>query len=458
MSLIRILFYSVLLLASASLSVHGQTYQWQLGLRGDFRSVAFNSRSNGRTIFAGPHGGGGIWRSDDGGMTWVLHNTGISPFSIQDVRQVLCIPSDTNIVLAVTPTRLYRSTDGGLSWSDTSSLGGADGEAFSYHDADSTLYYGQNAIDPLTTWESTDFGLTWIPHTIEQGGGFSELCTVAASPDTPPVLLSGSGDSALVERSTDYGTTWTIVATQDSIFGNGAEVPKIVFSDHAINAGHHGIALVTRWLSRQRSMLQTTDGGITWTNTNSPNRYVWAIDIDQRAVMIGQQPNGSTFPLHFWTGLFFNLKEDAIGNDLVDETTDGGLSWIGTNFPSFIGSIDTGLVKQVWVLKYDTLSGKIAVATDAGIFVTNTRLGVKQIVPVNTAIDITHTTTTLRIDNSGEPIESVELYDILGRLMFQTESKGSIYQIGTTNFSAGVYLLKINLSSGPPYLKLLSLP
>jgi hypothetical protein len=455
MSPIRV-FYSFLLLASASLSVHAQSYEWHLGLRGDFHAVAFNPRSNGRTIFAGPHGSGGIWRSDDGGTTWVLHNAGILPFSIQDVRQVLCVPSDTNIVLAVTPTKLYRSTDGGLSWSDTTVLGGADGEAICYHDVDSILYYGQNAIDPLTTWESTDLGLTWIPHSIIQGGGYSALCTVAASSDTPPVLLSGSGDSALIERSIDYGSTWTIVAAQDNNLGLGAEVPKIVFSSYAMNAGQHGIALVTRWLSRERSMLQTTDGGVTWSTTNSPNPYVWAIDLDQHSNMV--EPIGGssyTFPLRFWTGLF-KQRSDAV--QMVLATTDGGRNWGGTNFPSFVGSADTGLIQEVWILKYDTLSGKIAVATDAGIFVTNTRLGVKQTVPAITTIDVTQTNTTLRIDNSREPISSIELYDILGRLVFQNGSKESTYQVGTSNFSAGAYLLKINFSNGPPYLKLLSLP
>jgi hypothetical protein len=139
-------------------------------------------------------------------------------------------------------------------------------------------------------------------------------------------------------------------------------------------------------------------------------------------------------------------------------TTDGGRNWGGTNFPSFVGSADTGLIQEVWILKYDTLSGKIAVATDAGIFVTNTRLGVKQTVPAITTIDVTQTNTTLRIDNSREPISSIELYDILGRLVFQNGSKESTYQVGTSNFSAGAYLLKINFSNGPPYLKLLSLP
>ena len=445
------------LIAITTSAAFGQSYEWRLALfQGQgFHSVAFNPLSDGRTIFAGPSGTGGIFRSDDGGLTWTMHDSGTADFPMLNVHQVICLPSDTSVVLAVTPTKLYRSTDGGISWSDTSNLGGVNGESICYHAADDAIYYGQNF--GYATWKSTDHGATWTKMNILQGN--ATLCSLGCSVDIPPVLLAGSHDSARIDRSTDEGLTW--VNIPDTSFSE--EVPKIVFSDYATNGYHnHGIAIATRWYSSfSRSLIATADGGLTWPALASPSPRVWALDIDQRAAMISRPSDPAyPLPLHFWTGLF-NVRADTIPNGLVQETNDGGLTWHSTNFP--IGhSTDSNHpnVRQIWVLKYDTLSGKLAVATDSGVFITDTRLGVPHVesLPSGESIRIEHNGNQLRIDALDQTIASIEIYDMLGRAVFRmARAFAESDAISTSSFPVGVYLLKIDHIGSVPTVKLLTL-
>ena len=452
-------FASMLLVFTASIAF-GQGYQWRLAIAGQqFHSVAFNPLSKGRIIFAGPRDFGGIFRSDDGGMTWrqyqrgdtAVNISGDTVVNISDVHQILCIPSDTSVVLALSNHELYRSTDGGMSWCDTSSLYGVDGEDIAYHAAEDILYYGQNTA--ATTWKSTDHGLTWTSKNTTMG--YSYLCSLGASPDIPTVLLAGSGDSGLITRSTDEGLVWTTVSTETE-----GEVPKIVFSDYATNGIYnHGIAIATRWKSQLNSIVATSDDGLTWSSLNSPNANQWALDVDQHASMISRPGDPAyPLPLHFWTGLF-DVLGDTITNGLVQETTDGGFTWRSTNFPVYNGS-DTNhpIVLKIVVLKYDITSGRIAVATDGGLFIAESPSSVAESSPSNKSISVEHYGNQLRIDASGQMLTSIELYDMLGRPVFRAMPHQEIYQMSMLSFPPGAYLLKTTLLDGPPTVKMMVLP
>ena len=440
-----------------------QNYDWSLALRGVFHAVAFNPLSNGKIIFAGSRSDG-VFRSDDGGQTWVNRSGGQS---MSDIHQVLCIPSDTGVVLAVTSSQFFRSTDGGLTWADYSdSLFGDNGEVLSYHQADDIIYYGDYGYEENgynnPVWMSKDRGATWslAGHNTTS----FPLFTSAVSVDTPPIILAGN-DTGLLERSTDLGETFG-----DPISDSGedfsAEVPKIVFSDYATSTdGSHSVAIASRWLAYTplKSLVATPDGGKTWQTVHIGNAWSWAVDIDQRASMVGNI-NGSsyTFPLHFWDGLFAQ-RGDTVhygltqGSGIVLETTDGGETWHGTNFPVFRGTMDT-LITQIWVLKYDTTSGKLAVATERGIYVTNTRAGVAQSPNEQPSIDIVLHGSLLNINGQSRSIGTVAIFDILGRPVFQTISRSFDYQMSTFSFTPGVYLIKVDPPDGIPAFKLVTLP
>ena len=177
-----------------------QQYHWRRTLPFSCRSVAFNPLSNGRIIFAGPsHEINGIFRSDDGGLNWTLHNTDTLALPLNNVHQILCLPGDTNIVLAVTPNILYRSTNGGMSsYIISDSIGGIDGECMAWHAADSTVYYGQNFGYAL--WKSSDLGATWHQTGFANPDSIG-LCALDVSVDAIPTIIQGSQDTGLLARS-----------------------------------------------------------------------------------------------------------------------------------------------------------------------------------------------------------------------------------------------------------------
>ncbi|HWF44239.1 MAG TPA: hypothetical protein VG537_06330, partial [Candidatus Kapabacteria bacterium] len=156
------LLFALMMVSLWSSVATAQNYDWSLALRGIFHAVAFNPLSNGKIIFAGSRSNG-VFRSDDGGQTWVNRSGGQS---MSDIHQVLCIPSDTGVVLAVTSSQFFRSTDGGMTWADYSdSLFGDNGEVLSYHQADDIIYYGDYGYEENgynnPVWMSKDRGATW---------------------------------------------------------------------------------------------------------------------------------------------------------------------------------------------------------------------------------------------------------------------------------------------------------
>ncbi len=452
MSRVFLLFFLAFILPSA---VFGQRFEWHRTLPVSCRSVAFNPLSKGRILFAGPgRDNFGVYRSDDGGTTWTLHSTDTLSVPMNNIHQVFCVPSDTNVVLAVSPNQLYRSTDGGTTWNMLDSLGGVDGENIAWHAIGDTVYYGQNFGYAL--WKSGDHGATW------QQTGFANpdsigLCALDVSQDSVPTIIQGATDSGFLAYTTDDGEHWDVTLRKDT---NGeTEVPKVVFSNYAMNAasGRHDVALAIRWLSTYRSLVATTNGGVDWIAMPSPSIYPWALDLDQRASKVSQRSDAAyPLPLHYFIGLF-GVQSD-IENSLIQETTDGGMTWRSTNFPLFG---DTNH-HYIWILKYDTTTGHLAAATDSGIYIADT-------ITSSVANDLKQPTSDVTITQHSGIIEieadhsivGAMLFDILGRAVQCARPEAYdawSFSLQSNNCVPGVYALEVMLPGAPPMFRMLIIP
>src|SRR5665213_577402 len=320
---------SFILLGASALvpNCSAQPYHWRFALSGSWTSVAFNPRSNGQVIFAGPDFVAGIFRSDDGGHTWVEHDSLLDPngFPISGIAQVFVLPSDTNIVFGISDSRLYRSTDGGFTWDDRYNddtlldLGGVDGETMGYNAAEDAIYYGETYGRGL--WRSTDKGANWTlltPNhdTLEEFDALGVSQGLPGLNGAAPIILQSTFQYGNIARSSDLGQSWAVTLHPP---GENREVPKIVFSWNALNPVtlEPTIAIVQRWRTADTSFLATPDGGLTWQILAGAPADVWGLDIDQRTSMLSK-PGDPAYPrpLHFFTG-FFEVNQDTIPNGLV---------------------------------------------------------------------------------------------------------------------------------------------
>ena len=187
------------------------------------------------TIYAGMgdpvgYSGAGLLKSADGGATWTLISQPFaSGYGGHRFSAISVSPADSKIVLAsITPpgsganmAGIYRSTDGGATWTETFSANFVS-QVF-FHPTDGNTAYATSGNDTAHTppkngfFRSTDGGVTWNPMNGTDANAlpiatafFFRLAVSASSPLTMYGSLAGPNPTGLVGlyKSTDGGSTW----------------------------------------------------------------------------------------------------------------------------------------------------------------------------------------------------------------------------------------------------------
>ena len=202
--------------------------------------------------------------SNDGGATWRLLAS--PPAAYLDWLMGIAVsPTDPNTILEVTfHGAVFRSTDGGASFTQLNSLPSWMSYVFPAEiavSADGTVYVA--AMD--NTYKSTDFGTTWT-----QGYGMPPLTgPIAVSASNPSVVYVGASSLSRLFKSPDAGATWRPVWPFPGIYSTpqGASLvvapsnPQVVY----VAAGNQVVV--------------TTNGGTTWSSAASLPWSIWAIAV-----------------------------------------------------------------------------------------------------------------------------------------------------------------------------------
>ena len=209
----------------------------------------------------------GLMKSIDGGNTF--NTTGLS-FNITNYyrgNRVLIDPNNTNIIIVATNGGIFRSEDAGVSFTNTYS--GINMTDIEFHVTNSNIIYGASKGN-TSIYKSTDNGVTWS----QSGSGLPSTSNVvracvAVTEDNPQVVYALFGDNNngfyAVYKSTDEGLNWTQQANSPNLLGwsvNGTDNDGQAWYDLALTVSPTDenilfVGGVNCWKS--------SDGGVSWT-------------------------------------------------------------------------------------------------------------------------------------------------------------------------------------------------
>jgi photosystem II stability/assembly factor-like uncharacterized protein len=236
-------------------------------------SAPQDNRPENDTVLAGSYGQG-MFRSIDGGATWMPANQGLTATAL---RTIIAEAAQNDAILCGTePGRGFRSTDRGQSWQELSGIAALPNSAEWYlpysprAGALRNFYSPPGRPDHLFAsievgglLRSTDGGETWtMLDTYDD-----DIHHITGHPDRPDELWLALGWAALKNRSTvdrsqlggvarsdDGGQTWTKLIDRDytrAVIVPPAQ-PTLVLAAPAKAVGREGRIVVS------------SDGGMTW--------------------------------------------------------------------------------------------------------------------------------------------------------------------------------------------------
>ncbi len=153
--------------------------------------------------------GVGIIRSTDGGSTWtqVLSKNTSDLFAIQ---RLMYDPNNANTVYACATDGLYKSTDGGVSWSATPLFAVNYVKDIAIHptDANQIVISVGNLVDPVKgVYRTTNGGTTWTP-SATIGSTYQGYVSLDNNGTRLYAGVGSGGSGSELYMSSDFGATW----------------------------------------------------------------------------------------------------------------------------------------------------------------------------------------------------------------------------------------------------------
>jgi photosystem II stability/assembly factor-like uncharacterized protein len=310
---------------------------------------------NGNRVFVGS-AGGGVWRSDDGGLTWNPLTDHQISLGIGSSHALALDPNNAQTIYAGTTNfgllaqslpraidgaqsrGLLKSADGGDSWvvlgsgvpsgNDGNALttfSGADINAVIVDPADSqTLYVAAGRALTGGLFRSTDGGRNWTAGAGQTNILAESLALDTSSPPSERVLYAGVKGVG-VRKSTDGGKTWSDVftASTPALLPADKDFAKVIvaLAPTAATPNPKGqVVYVTTFVGVHGRIFESQDGGTTWerkapTVTSTDTDFV-ALDGGEFSDMIVDpaSPGDGVNDILYWGGFSQYVSTDSGGH------------------------------------------------------------------------------------------------------------------------------------------------
>lgn len=253
---------------------------------------------NSSTVLTGMGvGGGGIF-STTGGNTWTKLGSGSGSASIDIMpQQILFDPANSNTFWVAgmygNPTGLYKTTNGGQTFTKLSDMGHDDdiGVDFTDPNRQTLIVVGHEQHNSI--FKSTNGGQTWtsIGANFPSGAGITSAVHVINAQTY--IIQSGEygpGNFGMY-RTTNGGQSWTRQSTDGTMGPFTLTSTGALFARGGANWGHS-------W----NYIVRSTDNGITWTRITGQEFSTAPVELPDGRLIVGNQTrllvssdNGSTW-------------------------------------------------------------------------------------------------------------------------------------------------------------------
>jgi photosystem II stability/assembly factor-like uncharacterized protein len=201
--------------------------------------TAIAASSDGSMVIAA--GAGSIYRSADGGATWTA-----SPATVSGNVVALAVdpvnPSNAYAVASLNGSTLfYRSGDGGVTWQSTGAVGAPQGTPVS-----------RILVDPTNTANIYAFFSNGLYHSADRGSTWQQTVFPLSNPQIFPAAFAFAPSQPQTEyavfdyfpaqKSSDGGATWQTIASINTVnvntFAVDPQNPDVFWFTSATNAYH----------------------------------------------------------------------------------------------------------------------------------------------------------------------------------------------------------------------------
>ncbi|MDH7913088.1 T9SS type A sorting domain-containing protein [Winogradskyella sp. SYSU M77433] len=299
---------------------------------------------------------GGVWKSLDGGVTWIVLTDNLSNM---DVYSLAIDPlNSSRYFWGSTSGAIFRSEDGGSTWTLHGNLPGGTVNKILVHPTDSNILYASSQGSGL--YKSTNGGSTWTSiYFVSTGNGFD----FEFKPGDPNTIYASGNKFYL---STNGGMNFTEVSgTASNQFSNGPKMigvsednPSVVYVVEAFNGAFGGL-------------YKSTDSGSTFVKLNHVGKNYFGYSTDPQDPSdagVGQAPRDMDIAVNP-----NDINDVHIAGINTWRSTDGGLNFTNSSQWTPYGASINNIGychADVDLLQFagSGANAKLFVCTDGGIY------------------------------------------------------------------------------------------